>query len=267
MEAARLKILLVEDQESNVDAWTDKANAHNSDAPAKGFLVETFTAKSVSEAQEAPRRFKLDAVVVDLRLHSEHQPEPNDHGNALVRHIRQEHPVAIAIYSGQAQEADVEDCPQVEVFDRGDGLDPVFEWLGKQRDMLLRLRDTREAVERETARIFFRSIWPRWTHWVDKAGADFGAVLARHVVAHIHDALLDASNGEAHPEETYFRPPIKDRLDTGDIVKYEGDLWVVVTPRCDLAVVSQEVVHPRRSGKMEVLTPNHQPQTTSDEQP
>jgi hypothetical protein len=67
------------------------------------------------------------------------------------------------------------------------------------------------------------------------AGADFEAVLARHVVAHIHDALLDASNGEAHPEETYFRPPIKDRLDTGDIVKYESELWVVVTPRCDLA--------------------------------
>jgi demethoxyubiquinone hydroxylase (CLK1/Coq7/Cat5 family) len=43
-----------------------------------------------------------------------------------------------------------------------------------------------------------------------------------------------------------------------------GAVWIY---RGVLAVVSQEVVHPRWSGKMEVLTPNHQPQTTSDEQP
>lgn len=60
-------------------------------------------------------------------------------------------------------------------------------------------------------------------------------MLARHVVAHIHDALLDANEGAAHPEETYFYPPIKDRLDTGDLIMDGDALWIVVTPRCDLA--------------------------------
>jgi CheY-like chemotaxis protein len=230
-----LHILLVEDQQDNINAWNDRAATHNADAEAHGFAVQTVTARSVAEAQHVLQTQKPDAVVVDLRLQTEGQMEPNDHGNALVRYALGSHPVAIAIYSGQRQEAEVGDVPQVEVFDRGDGLDPVFSWLARQYKMLLQLRTTRDAVERETARVFFRSIWPRWKNWAKDNGADIGGMLARHVVAHVHDALLDADGGNAHPEETYFMPAIKERLDTGDLVKYEDGLWIVVTPRCDLA--------------------------------
>lgn len=230
-----LHILLVEDQQENIDAWNDRAATHNADANAHGFSIETVTAPTVTGAQKALQLQKFDAMVVDLRLQVEGQMEPNDHGNVLVRYALSSHPLAIAIYSGQHQEADVRDVPQVEVFDRGDGLDPVFAWLSRQYKMLLQLRSTREAVERETARVFFRSIWPRWKNWAKDNGADIGGMLARHVVAHVHDALLDADGGAAHPEETYFMPAIKERLDTGDLIRSEADLWIVVTPRCDLA--------------------------------
>ncbi|MBT9464271.1 hypothetical protein [Hydrogenophaga sp.] len=238
-----LYILLVEDQQDNVDAWNDRANVHNADAAAHGFSIETVTAPSVAEAQRILQTQKPDAVVVDLRLKVEGQMEPNDHGNALVRYALGAHPVAIAIYTGQRQEAEVHGVPQVEVFDRGDGLDPVFDWLSRQYSMLLQLKATREAVERETARIFFRSIWPRWKNWASAEKADIGGMLARHVVAHVHDALLDADGGAAHPEETYFMPAIKERLDTGDLIRDGGHLWIVVTPRCDLA----------RDGKVETV--------------
>jgi hypothetical protein len=230
-----LLVLLVEDQQGNINAWHDRANTHNADAAEHGFSVATVTAPSVAEAQRVLQTQKPDAVVIDLRLQVEGQMGPNDHGNALVRYALGAHPVAIAVYTGQRQEAEVGDVPQVEVFDRGDGLDPVFDWLSRQHRMLLQLRSTREAVERETARVFFRSIWPRWKNWAKDDGADIGAMLARHVVAHVHDALLDADGGAAHSEETYFMPPIKERLDTGDLIGNGDDLWIVVTPRCDLA--------------------------------
>lgn len=230
-----LYILLVEDQQDNIESWNDRATTHNADAENHGFSVETVTAPSVAAAQRVLQTQKPDAVVVDLRLQvAEGQMQPNDHGNALVKYALGAHPVAIAIYTGQRQEADT-DVPQVEVFDRGDGLDPVFNWLSKQHVMLLQLRATREAVERETARIFFRSIWPRWKNWAKVGGAAVEGMLARHVVAHVHDALLDADGGAAHPEETYFIPAIKERLDTGDLIKDGADIWIVVTPRCDLA--------------------------------
>ena len=191
---------------------------------------------------------RIDAIVVDLRLEgAEGLTFPNDHGNALIEHVRQTHPVAIAIYSGQPQEAEVGDFPQVEVFDRGDGLDPVFEWLGRQRCMLEQLRYTQRAFDRETAKIFFGSIWPRWTNWTAGASegiaAELDAALTRHVIAHVHDALLDAGGGVAHAEETYFIPPLKNRLDTGDLIdRGVNGLWIVLTPRCDLATGKVDTV-------------------------
>lgn len=238
MSVPSLQVLLVEDQDANIEAWKDKADAHNSDATAKGFSIASWYAKSVREAKTLLGQHKVDAMVVDLRLQSDGgaEGEPNDHGNALVKHVVGTHPVAMAIYSGQGQEADVTACAQVEVFDRGNGLNPVFDWLAKQREMVVQLRGTRTAIERETARIFFRSIWPRWTHWTkDGAGDALCDTLARHVVAHVHDSMLYLGGEKAHPEETYFVPPLKDRLDTGDLIEDSGKLWIVVSPRCDLA--------------------------------
>ena len=35
--------------------------------------------------------------------------------------------------------------------------------------------------------------------------------------------------------ESYFVPPLKARLDTGDLVDLDGKVWIIVSPRCDLA--------------------------------
>ena len=235
MNERMIRVLLVEDQEANIEAWNDRTEAHNSDSERHGFEVDTLYAKSVTEAQLILQTGRPEAVIVDLRLQGAHDMAPNDHGNALVTYAREHHPVPIAIYTGQAQEAEVAGFPQIKVFDRGNGLDQVFQWLNEHKNMLFQLRKSREVVERKTAQIFFKAIWPRWSKWSSNSDVDVSAMLSRHVIAHIHDSLLNANGGDAHAEECYFSPPIKDRLDTGDILNFEGNMWIVVTPRCDLA--------------------------------
>lgn len=232
-----LQVLLVEDEDSKISQWSDAVDTFNADADKNGFLIEKLSAKSIQQAQEALATRKLDAVVVDLRLQGEAGVcEDNDDGNKLIRQIVETQPIGIVIYTGQKGQADVESFPQVQVMDKGDGLQQVFAWLSSQKDLFMRLRGIHVAVERETARIFFRSIWPRWERWTkDSEGDALTHALARHVTAHVHDSLLHAAGGEAHPEETYFVPPLKDWLDTGDLLRRETGLWIVVTPRCDLA--------------------------------
>ncbi|MCB7147782.1 histidine kinase [Stenotrophomonas maltophilia] len=235
MDVACINVVLVEDEGANIKAWQDHAAMHNADVQNTGFKVITIVAKSAAEARHALVENRADAVVVDLRLRTEGNAAPNDHGNDVVRYAHSAHPVAIAVYTGQRQEAEVEAFPQVEVFDRGAGLVPVFEWLGKQRGMLEHLKELRNSIEAETAKVFFSSVWPRWSGWTAQRGPAIKPMLFRHVIAHIHDNLMNANGGVSHPEETYFVPPIKGRFDTGDIVRDGQGLWVVVTPRCDLA--------------------------------
>lgn len=235
-----LKILVVEDEDSKISEWGDAIAAHNADVESKGFLIQMVTSKNVTDAKRQLDLHRLDAAVVDLRLQVESGVlDNNSQGNDLVRHILEAQPLGVVVYTGQQADADIAsyDCPQVRVMDKADGLDQVFTWLGENKDVFLRLRGAKGAFNRETAKVFFRSIWPRWSHWTSSTvkGADLAEVVARHVVAHVHDSLLNAGGDATHPEEAYFVPPLKARLDTGDLVQYESSTWVVVTPRCDLA--------------------------------
>ncbi len=236
-----LKVLIVEDEDSKIAEWNDAISAHNADAENKGFFVEIVPAKAVSEAKLQLERHRFDAAVVDLRLQMEvGVAEINSQGNELVRHVIAVQPIGVVVFTGQKSDAEADSygTPQVRVMDKGDGFEQIFKWLSDNKDVFLRLRGAKAAFNRETAKIFFQSIWPRWSHWTNaggKNGPELTEVVARHVVAHVHDALLSAGGDATHPEESYFVPPLKSRLDTGDLVDYEGGVWIVVTPRCDLA--------------------------------
>lgn len=239
--ADRLEVLLVEDEKSKVEQWEQAVAAFNADVDRNGFTINTWKAASIQEAMDTITKAKLDALVVDLRLQKEEGVgDDNDDGNELIRKVVETTACGVVVYTGQKAQANVKDYPQVEVFDKGEGVMPVLGWLSRQRELLTELRAVSRAVERETAKVFFKSIWPRWKQWSGKAEGVSDA-LARHVTAHVHDALLDAAKGEAHPEEAYFVPPLKERLDTGDLVKIGEDIWAVVTPRCDLANDSKVV--------------------------
>ena len=232
-----LNVLLVEDEDVNIETWQDQVSIHNADADKTGFRIESSFAKSVAEGKNKLRSGHYDAVVVDLRLQLEPGvAEQNDHGNEFVKYVISSVPAGVVIYTGQRAEATDYGCPQVQIMDKGDGLQPVFAWLTEQKDLLLSIRSAKETFDREMAKIFFKSIWPRWKHLTETLkGAELTGMVSRHVVAHVHDSLLDTDEDGAHFEEWYFVPPLRARLDTGDLVLKDNEVWIVVTPRCDLA--------------------------------
>ena len=233
-----LRVLLVEDVQSNIDLWEFTVNLFNTDVGSHGFTIDTTVVKSAADALDKLDSRRLDAAVVDLRLHDGGVPIGHDEdGNFVVKRILETRPLGVLIFTGQAGDVAPFECSQVRTMDRGDGLQPVLEWLENQSKLLFHLRAVMDIFDAQTANIFFKSIWPRWQHWTASADneVDLTKQVARHVIAHAHDSMLYAAGDKVHPEETYFVPPIKSRLDTGDLINLDGEVWIVVTPRCDMA--------------------------------
>lgn len=232
-----LRVLIVEDEDSKLEEWRDAIESHNADVERQGFSIQYQSSKTANQAKELLELHRFDAAVVDLRLQKEPGvAENNSDGNLVVRYLIALQPMGVAVYTGQSADAEVSsyESSQVKVMDKGDGFDQIFDWLRINLDVFIKLRGVKATYNRETAKIFYKSIWPRWQNW-SESDVDLTEVVARHMIAHVHDALLIAGGDITHPEEAYFIPSMKNRLDTGDMVAYSDRIWIVVSPRCDLA--------------------------------
>lgn len=234
-----LYILIIEDEKSMIDSWTRVFTRHNEDKQNLGFAIKYEIAQSLGEGEELLNSRRFDAVVVDLGLRGEGEAsEINSEGNKIVKLIVSTQPIGVIIYTGQTEDAEDFSKSFVRVIDKSEGQHKVLEWLEDNKEVFLGIRDTEAAFRSETAKVFFSQIWQRWKFWTDGAkssGTDISKSVTRHIMAHVHDALLSADEDMTHPEEAYFVPPLKLRLDTGDLVKMGEEKWIVVSPRCDLA--------------------------------
>jgi len=234
-----LYILLVEDEPTMIQSWQRVIARQNADKAAIGFSIDLSVANSISSAHSILESRRFDAVIVDLRLkQDDNASEINADGNEVVKLIISTQPIGVVIYTGQPQDAEDFTKSFVSVMNKGAGHTPVLNWISQNKEVFLGIRAAEAAFRRETAKIFFSQIWQRWKYWTEGAkGSDtnISTSVARHVMAHVHDVLLSADGDNTHPEEAYFVPPLKLRLDTGDIVLLEDEKWIVVSPRCDLA--------------------------------
>jgi len=233
-----LNILIIEDEPKVIKEWARVLERHNLNTVKNNYEILYRTTSTVEESLNILENSRFDAVVVDLGL-KKISSEINADGNEIVEKILADYPIGVVIFTGQPQHAK-QDFPKslVQVIDKSSGQTKVIDWLTENKDLFYGIRAAESAFRTETAKVFFSQIWNRWKYWTDGAktsGTDISTSIARHIMAHVHDSLLSADEDLAHPEEAYFVPPLKARLDTGDILEIENEKWIIVSPRCDLA--------------------------------
>jgi len=242
-------ILFVEDDETQRDmfasAVSDWNDAHKGDERFFTFDV----AETVESAQAALDRLRCDAALFDLRVKSDIGGKTEPRGNDLALFALRQRGVPVAIISANAGEVEeaVREAGSVGIFDKNDEegegnyYDRALAWLGAQWDMMEVLGAARRAMESSAADIFLLRLWPRWKMFADLETADraeLEKIVTRQYVSHMADLLGidDPDNATWHPFENYMSPALmSSRAHTGDIFRFDGVLWVVLTPQCDMA--------------------------------
>lgn len=233
----KLNLLIVEDDSKISDLWDQKLELYNVEEDSV-YDIQHRNVTKLSEAQRILENTKFDAAVIDIRL--DDNGTQTDDGNAILESISENSLSVCAVYTGEPDSAKVAEHQKefVEVFEKGDGegIDKILIWLNEKADMISAIKNMQSSFDKSMAKAFTRSIWPRWSYWLNTEGDQIFAknALIRHMATHLHASFLNEVSS-VHPEEHYFIPPLQDRLDTGDIVHREGEYFIIVTPRCDLA--------------------------------
>lgn len=240
-----IDLLIVEDEAQELKSWNQVIEMHNANAEEHGFRINPEYVTSKEEAQKLISSRNFDAAVVDVRLKQENgQTGPNTDGNLVLEALLESEMTVVALFTGESPLAATPAWAKkvVQTFRKGgeedEGTPAVMKWLCAQVPMIKQVKAAHQTIKREMAKVFSHSIWPRWNNWSQSTGAtaDFiPTAITRHITSHIYAALLEDGPHGVHPEEWYFVPPLRDKINTGDLIKNaDGLIEIVITPRCDL---------------------------------
>ncbi|MBY5894895.1 response regulator [Rhizobium leguminosarum] len=242
----RQYILFVEDEKFNHELFSyaiqDWNSAHFEEG--KEFVPEIAT--SYEDAVTALARFKIDCALLDLRLpeKSEGGKENPIIGNKLANEVLFIQGLPLAILSGHPDEVDesLTEGDLVRTFNKGDkdGFEQALAWLADKWEMMETLRAAKNGIDQMSATVFANRLWPRWSTFskLEQGKEKLIKIISRQYVGHVADIMgLDSELGVGwHPFESYNIPSLfNDRAHTGDIFEIKGELFLVLTPQCDMA--------------------------------
>lgn len=240
-----IDLLIVEDEPKELESWKQVIEMHNANAEEHGFSITSAFAQSREEAEKIIASKNFDAAVVDVRLKQANgHTGPNTDGNLVLAALLDSEMTVVALFSGETTLATKPEWATtvVKTFRKGgdenEGTPAVMKWLCDHAEMMKQVKAAQKTIKREMAKVFSRSIWPRWSNWINNRGVseDFiPTAITRHITSHVYATLLAEGPHGVHPEEWYFVPPLQEKLGTGDLIRREdGEIEVVITPRCDL---------------------------------
>lgn len=235
-------VLLVEDDEGQVELFEQQLKEYHK-AGNNAVTFEPMFAKTVNAANKLLETMQPECAIVDLRIPQTRDGKATEAGgNAVALSVIREYGIPAAIHSAllHSMSEDLKVYPVI-CFDREkDSYRKTIEALAEQEPLMATLAAARKEINRGLAQVFAGAIWPRWKSYVGGIGdaKKLTQMVTRQIVGHLSEVM--GIEGEENPEfhhlECYFNPPIRDdKPHTGDLFQMGEEVWIVVTPRCDMA--------------------------------
>lgn len=230
-----IKALILEDDQGQRTAWQREADDFNSSLNAGQRAIELEFAGRLDEAKRELETWRFDAFVSDLRVPAnENAVADADSGNAAVRFAVENAACPVAVFTGFPQdfETPFEGWPGKSFERSADAMQEVLRWISAKKALLEALSTLRHHLRRDAAAMFHRRLW---AHWETDAHDVKAEVLLRQMTSYLTESLsLDEEEFPAVVMEHYFVPSLRDRLHTGDLVRHDEKIWVLMNAPCDL---------------------------------
>lgn len=235
-----LRLLIVEDEQSALDAWDTSIDRYLHEKNRK---IKPICFRTVEEALDGLDH-TFDGAIIDLKL-----AEQGDEGTQVIREIgKQLFRIPIFILTGVPdnlpEDFRQENANIIGVFIKGEAeaeYDKLLDRLWSiYKTGLTRIMGGRGKIEESLSKVFLKNLLPHletWEFYGKEDPARTEKALLRHTLNHLSQ-LLEEDGESCFPEEMYLAPPLNQDIQPGSIVKEKkNDRWfVVMNPACDLVV-------------------------------
>ena len=230
-----ISLLIIEDEQRQIQVYQDTIETHNKKNDLKFTPTICTNYKDGEEALKSPL---YDAAIIDLKLSATDELE----GKKLLEAVYQKLRIPIIVYSGSiSQIDDIVENALLKKRLRTDQLTGIFqEIIGIYNTGLTRLLRSGGEIDKKLTTIFWDNLSRDLETWIQHNNPD---TLLRYIFSHFLEHLeIDAKGDfeEYHPSEIYIKPPIKKNMHTGDLIRYNKENYIVLSPACDMAIQDEK---------------------------
>jgi CheY-like chemotaxis protein len=228
---SKINILIIEDEEPQIQVYEDVIHQYNK---KNSLQIEYTICKSYEEGQKALITPYYDAAIIDLKLSNSEELE----GKKLVESVYQKIRIPIIIYSGSISQVDdiIENALLKKKLRTEQLSDILLEIVGVYNTGITRFLRPFGTIDNNLTKIFWNHLSTDLDTWIKHNNPNN---LLRYILSHFQEHLdinLQGDFEEYHPFEVYIKPPIKKNLHTGDLIKYNNEHYVILTPACDIVI-------------------------------
>lgn len=224
-----MKILIIEDEPAQIQAYQDTIEQYNKKKEPK---IDFEICKDFNEGTKALETPFYDAAIIDLKLSNTEELE----GKKLVEAVQGKIRIPIVIYSGSiAQIDDIQETALLKKKLRTESLSDILkEIIAIYNTGITRMLRPAGEIDQKLTDIFWNNLADDLNIWIDHNNPK---TLLRHIFTHFQEHMeidTDGNFEEYHPAEIYLAPPIKTNIHTGDLIKMGNEYFFVLTPACDI---------------------------------
>jgi hypothetical protein len=239
-----IKILIVEDTESDIQSYKDSIRTVNLEL-SPHYEIQAEFQSSKKDGLEAIQRLRdeLNGAFIDLKLSSGTTIDVNE-GNDVVEAVygKLRFPVLVLTNTPNAINPGFKKSVFLDVITKTDVQynDVLLKFVEIHKTGITKILGGKGRIEVMLSDIFWKNISLSLGDWLEVKDSE--KHLLRYTLTHLQEHLEITDDGnefdDVFPVENYIKPGIKKYFFTGDIINKIGDKgkrFVILTPACDMA--------------------------------
>lgn len=244
-ETKEISILIIEDEDKQIQVIQDAFNDFNDEN--QHYILNSESVKNFSDSLNLLLTHNFDVAIIDLNL-DQTATEPSElDGNKIVDIIRNKLRLPIIIRTGYPTQFSAtelnEDNGFLKIYPKDSDVEMIIEDIIQWHEIgLSHTLGTKGILEFYLNKLFWVQISQNLKEW-EKNGVNEDIQeksLLRYTLNVLQEYLeidIDTGNFEYfHPAEVYIKPPVKDSLFFGDVLKDESnEYYFILTPACEMA--------------------------------
>lgn len=228
-----MKLLIVEDNKPTVQTYIDNIESFNKKSNVK---IEYVIKENLKDAKNSLLSSDFDGAIIDLKLSSS---TTELEGLEIVEEIENNQRFPIFIVSGSIGQIGKEESAFLKKRKRDTNFKEILsEILEIYKTGITNILGRKGEIDKYLNNIFWNHLSNSMELWVNdstRSPEEKEKSLLRYTISHMQE-YIDEGIEKYHPSEFYITEPIKSNIFTGDIIIYEDNRYLVLTPSCDIVL-------------------------------